>query len=87
MRTTWILLALPALTLACSSDNHSVAEEDLPSGVRAAFIAEHPYATIDHPTEKSNPNGPETYTVPYKRPDGTTGQAVYTPDGAVLEDK
>jgi hypothetical protein len=83
-----MLIALCSCLVACSSNDQSISQGDLPAGVRAAFIAEHPYATIDHAKVENNPGGqPEDYVIPYTRPDGTSGKATYTPAGSILEDK
>ncbi|MDP9175498.1 MAG: hypothetical protein M3O30_16775 [Planctomycetota bacterium] len=81
----WILLTLVAS--GCATNLKSVSDTALPDGVRAAFAAEHPYANINHPSMRTDPNGSATYIVPYTRPDTTEGTAVYTESGVLLDDK
>jgi hypothetical protein len=59
----------------------------LPSGVTAAFTAEHPYAKVHDAKIQQDKDGVERYVVPYTRPDGTEGTATYTEAGVQLDDR
>jgi len=72
---------------ACSSEGTSIANNQVPAGVQAAFDAEHPYAKMNHPSTRGDSNGASAYVIPYTRPDGSTGEATYSPSGELLEDK
>ncbi len=81
------ILTFTAMLAACSQTGQTIGDNQIPAGVNAAFTAEHPYAKMDHPTEKQHQNGPAAYVIPYTRPDGTRGEASYSPAGVLLEDK
>jgi hypothetical protein len=87
MRLFWIGVFCGGLLAGCTAENTSRPAENIPAAVTAAFSAEHPYATIDHPKELDMQDGSTRYEVPYQRPDGTKGEATYAPSGELIRDK
>jgi hypothetical protein len=86
-KLTCLLLLLAAGCASSQSSNSDKSKGDktlVPDGVTAAFTAEHPYAKMDDPREKDQDNV-KTYIVPYKLPDGSTGQATYTEAGVLID--
>lgn len=77
-------MMLGVLAACSSSDTKSINNNQVPAGVQAAFDAEHPYAKMNSPSVRSDNS---TYVIPYTRPDGSTGQATYSPSGELLDDK
>ena len=70
----WTLLAVLLLGGCSSNDN-------LPLGVQAAFVAEHPYAKIDQSKKISDPAGNDRYIITYANPDGSKAGAAYGSGG------
>jgi uncharacterized protein YcfL len=70
------IVSLAGLLLAgCSSS------DNLPLGVQAAFVAEHPYSTIDDFKKQNDEQGNDQYLVNYSHFDGTKAVALYGSSG------
>jgi hypothetical protein len=74
-----------ALAFGCAYSSKPASEDSLPSGVLAAFNAEHPYAKIHNSNVRTEKDGQESYVIPFTRPDGTEGSARYTEAGVLLD--
>jgi hypothetical protein len=53
------------------------ASSDLPLGVQAAFVAEHPYSNIDDHKKQNDAAGNDQYLVNYSDADGSKAVALY----------
>jgi hypothetical protein len=86
-----VLLALSAiLILGCTSSSTApttrpsgdiMSYDSLPIGVQAAFVAQHPYAEVDHPSTEKSSDGETLYVIPYTQPEGDRAVAKYTDAG------
>jgi hypothetical protein len=83
----WLLLALVGLA-GCSSElsNQKIQANQIPAAVQGAFFSEHPYAQINDPAKVLNQDGSTSYRIPYTRPDGTKGTALYAEMGELQKD-
>jgi hypothetical protein len=85
---------LPILSFGCASDSTApstrpsgdiMSYDSLPIGVQAAFVAQHPYAEVDHPTTEPDTDGQTLYVIPYTQPEGDKAVAKYTDAGVAKQ--